>query len=389
MPNLFHVAERIRNQIGREIGYVSQQVASAWALNNSKAVAIQITDHQIDEEILGRNIAELFMNSFCVADQYYVDIEGWYKREGLPLEIDSLVKYSFGSSDDLEDLARDIQSATRSTVRTLAHYHGWETGSSRPERLIVLISELHKIIYRICRKRKIDLYGHMVKVIERASNRMPRTSYSERYDPVTSSVLRDFSPIKAHAVCRYGRSANAWGARRYREENSLEANLNDCLDVLSRLSRCANNENVDALVLMLPAQLSSTLESLAKTLNRILWFFGYNDPAGVNSLDNIKNDNWRFKFLGEEFFVQAFGICYDSSSTRYTYGVDATFVQFIAESAFHRSIERSKKSQTEKDIRDYAETLGKPYLKRSHDADAFIHSLRFNDDPVKWFEERG
>ena len=388
MTQLTNLAERIQLQIGREIGYVSQQVACNWAVNNARSIAECLGSAPHKKDLLHKNIAELFINSLCIADQYYINLPRAYSKRKIATVIEDAIDSSYGAENlpALDEQAKSIVSAVVSIAGVLAHYHGWEASEQRPQPLVGHIINLHITIYSICKRLGINLHKHVVEVIETARHRTPLTLDSERYDPVTSPVLMAFSKIKEKSVCTFAKPSKAWGARRYRDEQSIEVNLNESLDVLSRLSRCGYNEDVDALLIMLPGSFSRTLDELASTLNRTLWFFGYNDPSGSNSLEQVGETKWRFKFLHMPYFVQTFGTCYDSSNTRFTQGIDATFIQFVTEAAFHRTIPREERHSSSVAIREYASETGRSYDVQHHDSNAFVHNLRSGMKPVKWFK---
>jgi hypothetical protein len=322
------------------------------------------------------------LNSCCIADQYHVHLRSAYRdAKMLPSLIDA-IKAS-GELAKPQELGEAVVTQTDQLVSLLASYHGWNWGEQGPP-LRKQIPELHRTIYAIANFTQADLARGISRVIGQAKSHIHSKHRTDRYDPVTSLVLREFKPIKENSVCTFAKEARMWGARPWDEKKSFEANLNDALDTLARLSRCAEKEEVDAFLIMLPVSYGTTIEELAKTMDKTLRFFADNDPSGDNCLERIGNKIWRYEFLGVPYFVQSFAPCYGSENTRFAESVNATFINFVTEFAFHRLISREEYDQTRQDIRQRAESTGRPYDIHGHEADFFVHNERAGLPPVKW-----
>jgi hypothetical protein len=79
----------------------------------------------------------------------------------------------------------------------------------------------------------------------------------------------------------------------------------------------------------------ATVEALARTTRTVI--------AGLTGLDpgerrDVPADDrgWRFTFAGERFFVVTFGPCYGPESSRYAFGLEATYLLFQTRSSFVR-----------------------------------------------------
>jgi hypothetical protein len=138
---------------------------------------------------------------------------------------------------------------------------------------------------------------------------------------------------------------------------------------------------------MLPKNMGSTIEKLAHTVDEVLCFYASGDPRGANCISRIGDASWRYEFCGMKYFVQSFGSCYNADNTRYAYGADQSFVQFVSEAAFHRAVPREKWQKARETIRERAKDTGQEYDVHGHDADTFVHNIRAGMPPVKWHKD--
>jgi hypothetical protein len=381
MKGIIDVFERARRQIGREVGYVPQQIACGWARANAQDIQRSIETPQLFDSIR-QPLAELLLNTCCVADQYHVNLRKAYRDGKLSLVLDTAIA---SSTDGIGPHAwgEELVERTERLTSTLAFYHGWNWSSSHLP-LRKQIPGLHKAIYALSNLMQVDLVGGVSQTIEDARNNLRSDKNTDRYDPVTSLVLRDFAPIKENSVCTFAPEAKMWGARPWDSKKSFEANLNDSLETLACLSRCGESEEVDAFLVALPAYFGTSVPRLAATVDRVLQFFAQNDPSGNNCFDKIKQKMWRYQFLKVPYFVQAFGPCYGSDNTRFAENVKATFINFVTEFSFHRLISKEKYHEVRHEIRERARSQGRPYDIHPHETDFFVHTKSAGLPPVKW-----
>lgn len=377
------IFERAQRQIGREVGYVPQQIACGWARANARDIS-RLIESSDQKELIATSLSELFLNTCCIADQYHVDLRAAYRAANLPLGLDAAISASSNGAS-LYECGTAILAQTDQLAALLASYHGWSwANGDKPLRN--QLPGLHRTIYAIARMMTIDLVKGVSHIIEGARTASRSGRRTDRYDPVTSLVLRAFKPIKENSVCTFAKEANMWGARPWDATKSFEGNLNDSLDTLARLSRCAEHEEVDAFLIMFPASFGRTVPQLAKTVDRTLRFFADNDPSGDNSMERVREGAWRYAFLGVPYFVQSFGPCYGSDNTRFAERVKSTFINFVTEFSFHRLIPRDKYNQARQEIRQRAESQGRPYDIHAHETDFFVHPKRAGLPPVRWID---
>jgi hypothetical protein len=380
MKRILDVLDRAKRQIGREVGYVPQQIACGWARGNAQDI-LQLIEVPVLFESAATPLSELLLNTCCIADQYHVNVIRGYRQAKLPSVLSSAM-LSCGSHAELKETAATLVKETNQLTSILAFYHGWNWAAPRVT-LRQQITEVHRHLYSLAHLLQIDLVKGTSDVIENARGRT-QSGLTDRYDPVTSLVLREFAPIKENSVCTFAPDARMWGARPWDSKKSLEANLNDSLETLARLSRCAKTEDVDAFLIMLPGSYGSSVNELAKTVDRVLRFFAHHDPSGENCLDQINQNVWRYRFLRVPYFVQSFAPCYGSNNTRYAENINATFINFVTEYSFHRLIPRDQYASARQKIRDKADSQGRPYDIQPHESDFFVHNDRAGLQPVKW-----
>ena len=390
MISIVDLYSQCRRKIGYELGYVSQQVAGEWAAKQAETIAGEIASHRRD--VIERNIAQLYVNSLCLAHEYYISLGKVYSSAGVPEQIKECV------SDSVElpnaDLATTLQESVRNLYNRVAFYHGWPEAQT-DRTLSHHILDVHKTLYSIAKIRKIDLERVLPGFISSVRSQSISRRLRYPFGPVVSPIIDTFRKIRDDSVCIYARNANTWGAAPPPSDSDLQNQchldkyLGENIDILARLSRTTRHEDVDAFLIMLPEEFGSSVQALGKTVRDVLSFYSANDPLDLNCMQRIGDAKWRYVFGGMSYFVQSFGTCYNADNTRYTFGVKNTFIQFVSEAAFHRAVPRPKWQQAREAIRTKARDTGQPYDVHDHEADTFVHNSRSGMPPIQWYKMVG
>lgn len=374
-----------RRKIGQEQGYLPLRMIGEWSANEVQAVCSELTSNRRDH--IQRNLCQLFVDTLCVAHEYYVPLPKVYKELKLPNTIQGNIDLHQAATD-YNALGEKLGDQVSKLYSRVAYYHGWAKPESN-KALSELIVDVHQTIYAIAAAKKIDLAGALPSFLNSSADHRALAQFRKPHNHVTTPILDTFRKIKDDTVCIYARNSNAWGAMpppsiEVINKEGLAPFLRQNIDLFARLSRATAHENVDGFLLMLPPELGGTIDALARTVDEVLCYFAGNDPRGVNSISRIGETNWRYEFCGMKYFVQSFGPCYGADNTRYAQGIKQTFIQFVSEAAFHRAVPREKWQQAREAIREKAQDTGQEYDVHGHDADTFVHNKRAGMPPVKW-----
>lgn len=391
MRNLLAACETTVRKIGFQTGYVPQQIASSWAAQHASAIAKALLapakSHDLKKQ-LGIDISGLFINTLCIAHQYFIDLAAVYRQGGLPLPFSELLAHKTPYDDSSsEGLGNAITSLTRAAYSQLAFYHGWPV-EPPTDSVAGKLVQIQLALYCVCKTHNIALPAILSERLEQDHSLPKVLQHANKYDPVISTVLDNFYKIKQKSVCSFAPKANAWGARPWDANRTLESNLADSVDILARLSRCAPYEKVDAFLIELPGPYSQNVAKLAETVRRVLDFVAHSDPTGEYGLEDVKGKTWRFIFSGVGYFIQSFGECYGNDSSRSNLGNGNTYIQFVSEVAFKRYIPPDAWQSSRDVIRARAEDFGQPYdiPDPFREYLTFVHNSRKGLPFVDWTE---
>ncbi len=209
-----------------------------------------------------------------------------------------------------------------------------------------------------------------------------------------SEVLEHFAPIKSGTLCVFADKARLWALRRWEPSRSALENLGTQRETLERFCTEADRQALDGIVLELPGALGATIEDLATTVGDVIAALCELDPAQGRSLDRkVDKSGWWLTFAGRELFVLAFAPCYPETHSRWSFGLDATYIIFQPRSAFERrrNGESSISSHTRARIRQTFSDMGQPYDSELADSDIeahqFVKPLALGDPPVRWWPD--
>jgi len=388
MLTINDICEHSRRKIGYEQGYISLRIIGEWATREVEVIANEITSNKRDQT--QRSLCQLFVDTLCVAHEYYVPMGRTYNSLKMPDSIRACIDNSCVDTSPKE-IGEKLDEQVRALYGRLAYYSGWSKPNS-DKNLSLLIADIHQTIYAIAARQEIDLVKSLPSFLNSSSDHRALKKFRRTYSPVTTPVLDAFRKIKDNSVCAYAKNSNAWGASlppssQCLTQTGLHLFLKSNLDTFLCFSRATTDEHVDAFLIMLPPEISSTIEKLAHTVDEVLRFYATEDTHGTSCIDRIGEPNWRYECFGMKYFVQSFGTCYSADNTRYAYETNQTFIQFVSESAFHRAIPREKWQKARDAIREKAKNTGQEYDVHGHDADTFVHNIQAGMPPVKWYED--
>lgn len=199
----------------------------------------------------------------------------------------------------------------------------------------------------------------------------------EKYQKLHQSnniTLQRFHCIKTNSKCPFAKSSKLWGGKTffkdYKGNNfiSIEEQAKVHIESFVEFTKQSNagmdldgycievfNDDEEATTTTTATATTSRennddddndsdpeegLKKFGNRVRRLLTALAANDPSGNNSVMKyeklITRPGWRFRFYKTDYFVTTFAPCYPSSSSRYTYGINHSFVLFQPDLSFLR-----------------------------------------------------
>jgi len=151
------------------------------------------------------------------------------------------------------------------------------------------------------------------------------------YNPMDNETIDHFRPIKKKTNCLFARSAKVWGSKIWDDQLSLEDNVTNSLASLALFMKLAKGLHLDGFVFEIPGRdFNRNVHTFGDAVRRIC--FTINPHAMTRSY--IDKKGWYFEIGKESIFLTTFSSCYNSNSSRYTYGVNSGFLLLQPEFSF-------------------------------------------------------
>lgn len=384
--------ERIHNHVKSVGGYWRPLSGLARLTEEIAELAEVLEEKEIDIDRLSSELADVFMISTCLANQYCADLSREYNKLSVPIELAEITS-PFPSSEGSDSFLR-IVSITGKLARLINSYEGDKKPKKGEELSSVqeVVANLHKEIWSFSKQKGIDLLSHLEKVLEKSRKR-DKDRFAHLYDPVMTSSLQSFQVIKTSTHCPFAASAKIWANPEWKKEKKMEENISDAIPHILRFIRVAVSEGLDGFVITAPGCYGTSLKELAKFTRLTLKYLSDQDPANIHCMDKgVDGNEWQFSFNGQRFFVITFAPCYPATHSRYAFGMDATFIFLQPEHSFSKSkVPRGESPGKLRDsIRKSFSDNNQPYFSNiittELEAPRYVKPVNLHDKPVKWWD---
>lgn len=153
-----------------------------------------------------------------------------------------------------------------------------------------------------------------------------------------NSPSHNFQRIQMATQCPFSKSAKIVPAPPWNREFPVEENLDIASRDLLVFSQICDRGEFDGWVLEIPELIAGrTIESLSKTVHRVLLYFRESDPSKNHRMaTDFESPHWYFSYRNIRMSVITFSPCYDKSNSRYGFGNKSTFLLFQPDSSFDR-----------------------------------------------------
>ena len=212
----------------------------------------------------------------------------------------------------------------------------------------------------------------------------------EGYEPVFSPTHRQFMEAVDRTYCIFAPSGKYWGADEWHASESFAQNVDRFARGLFRFMTVARKEKFKGFAVRLPAQMSVSVEELARTTALLLAAMNRIDPVGSHCLDgDVGAPGWKFEWAGEPMFLTAFGTCYPEDHPRNPYGFGHTYFFFQPDFVLraHPALVDGKEEVSRARIMANFSKHGMSYdnENKSAEGERYIRPLDPEGPPVQWW----
>ncbi len=394
LTTISDIQEYIHQSIHTVGGYWPPLSAVARMLEEIAELSYELKNIEEESELVKFELADLFILSVCIANQYSAHLASEYEELGIDIKPKktSRRKITRKQVDDAQDVLLDINIGAGMIARIINAYEGSKTPKEGEGLLTVkeAIAHLQRSLIDFANIFSIDILKVSKSVFDRKSRR-DKKRFDTLYDPTLSVALKNFSPLQSKTYCVYAKQAKLWGASKYDETLSFEDNMFLVVPQLIRFTRIAPSEHLDGFIIELPSKgFGDTLDNLARTMNRFLRYLNKYDPKESKCLNlDLESKKWQFNFNGLDLFVIAFAPLYPESNGRNS-ASDKTFIFVQPQVMFKKKIGRDKIKEVKNMIRENFDSHGQSYrgniMENDLESQKFVKPLYANDPPVKWWE---
>ncbi|GBF10911.1 hypothetical protein [Tepidibacillus sp. HK-1] len=259
---------------------------------------------EMDREDLGGELADLFVITASVGNQYCMDLNEEFSLMAYPIEIEELYKQAQPVSSKVDGVMSLLTRAGQ-IARILNHYEG-DKKKKLTEKKCRLGEEIAKFnvdLIKLANHYDIPLFYYVDQILDRDVVR-DKNRFDITHDPTTEPSLDHFRELTKGTP--YESLKKVWGSYEWDESKKLEENLRNSLPTLERFIKVSESEGLNGLIIeIVGEQYISTEEVRNQTIQRTLQFFHQFDPyIGQDSYVNdlgLHELTFRYHFYGVEF----------------------------------------------------------------------------------------
>lgn len=388
--------QRIRETVLALGGYWSPLSAVARVLEELGELAELLAADPIDNDRMAAELADLFIITTCIADQYCVTVNehtrGLNDNQAAVEAIGdtSLSRMFYLLSERAGGLGRLVNALEgdkcpkpdeeRSTIAA-------ETAS-----LQAMLVEMFRLIGR-------ELPASVNTALDMNLKR-DKARFRSHWDPTTALSLQHFRPLIANTLCPFAQQAKVWGAPDYDDRMDAAHNVSRIAPVLARFCRVARSQGLDGFVIRLTSlahirdihSFSCVFHAILADLGRINKTNGFHNALE----DEILSERWRFTFSNISFFITTFGPFYRGDHPRFSWCSKSAFVFMQPEFSFDAHgihIDNPKRDSIKFGIREEfsRNTIGysAKLVEQPMEALKYVKPLNIDGPSVRWWEMDG
>jgi len=258
-------------------------------------------EENLDKEDLGGELADLFIITSSVGNQYCMNINEELIKLGYPIIEDELYQ-SVQIVEDKHVGLMKLCSIGGQIARILNHYDGDKKRKplEKKRRLAEEITRFHLQLLSFSKLYDINLFQYVEKILERDLQR-DKYRFNITHDPTTESSIEHFRILMGDEGQGF---TKLWGSFRWEETKKLEENLKNNVVTFVRFAKAALIEGLDGFVLeVVGEEYILDEQKRNNTFKRIFEFFHLNDPKkeNINEYLGLNEAGLYFTFHEQEF----------------------------------------------------------------------------------------
>jgi NTP pyrophosphatase (non-canonical NTP hydrolase) len=348
-----------------------------------------------DNQEMGSELADLFVISTCLANQYCAFLDEEYTELGFSEYPDGIYAKAVITDAPLS-VFLSLISRSGQIARIVNHYEGdkKKKATEKHKSLARAIAEFQITLFHLSKALQIPIVPKIGEVLNKSISR-DKARFGISHDPVTEPSLERFAQVIEQTHCPFALSTKLWGSFEWDPSKSLKANIENSLPTLMRFCKCSEPEGLDVFVFEAYGdEYGATLTGVSRTTNQVLTVLSDLDPSGNKCMDaDILNKDWQFSFNSQRFFISVFAPCYPPNHPRYSHSSKSTFIMFQPEFSFdihgiHAG--NPKLDKIKERIRKAFAANNSAYdvelIKQRLEAFLYIMPLNVGDPPVRWWE---
>jgi len=388
--------QKIRETVLALGGYWSPLSAVARVLEELGELAELLSPDRIDNDRMAAELADLFIITTCIADQYCVTVNE--HTRGLNDSRPAVEAISGTSWPRMFYLLSERAGRLGRLVNALEGDKCPKPDEERPT-IAAATASLQATLVEMFHLTGRELVASVSTALDMNIKR-DKARFKAHWDPTTALSLERFRPLIANTLCPFAQQAKVWGAPDYDEHMDVAHNISRIAPVLTRFCRIARSQALDGFVIRLtsPAHIRD-IHSFSHIFRVILAELGRTNKINGfhNALeDEILNDKWRFTFSNVSFFVTTFAPFYRGDHPRFSWCSKSAFIFMQPEFSFDAHgihIDNPKRESIKSGIREEfsRSTIGySPELvEQPMEALKYVKPLDIDAPSVRWWEVEG
>ncbi|TSB47224.1 MazG nucleotide pyrophosphohydrolase domain-containing protein [Alkalicoccobacillus porphyridii] len=214
---------------------------------------------EANDEDVGGELADVFIITTCLANQFACDLTSEYKKLGLSTE----VQYIIHEQNDLPtavNFQRLVQT-TGQLARLLNHYDGDKKLKVTEKQMSVcsVIALVHQQLYTFAASLHTNVFDHVERTLKKNLER-DRHRFALTSDPITEPTVERYLQLKTHSSSVFQQGSRYWGAKPWDVTQTLQENMERFSGSLRRFTVCSRIEGLDGFIIEAPKQALTQVE---------------------------------------------------------------------------------------------------------------------------------
>lgn len=256
-----HIAQyqqQIDNHIKKLGGYWRSISALARLNEEVGELGELLLQDRLNIDEIGTEIADIFIISTCIANQYLNYLDEEYTLIGAPVAIREL--QNLQQPSPMKDRFILIAQRSGKIARIINHYEGDKPKkhSEKPMRLGHEIATLHRQLLFLAHDFDLNVFRYIDRVLAHSATR-DKGRFNITHDPTTEASRTHFLKAMEHHYAQFLCNAKIWGSYEWDPEASLPDNLRHSLPSFIRFTKCAAPEGLDGYVFEFPVTADTPL----------------------------------------------------------------------------------------------------------------------------------